>query len=97
VIRIGEVEEEKNTHVPRNHIRTAFAVKILAALQKNMRRNTMIERKSKKNSLTQTIIQEVPEPKTEENSPASRGGHLNQPTALGSLMLKLKQIKEESL
>jgi hypothetical protein len=40
VIRIGEVEEEKNTHIPRNHIRTAFAVKILEALQNNMRQKS---------------------------------------------------------
>jgi hypothetical protein len=32
VIRIGEVEEQKNTATPTNHIRTAFAVKVLEAL-----------------------------------------------------------------
>ena len=51
VIRIGEVEEEKNTHVPRNHIRTAFAVKILAALQKDMRANAVKEKKTQNDNI----------------------------------------------
>ncbi len=48
VIRIGEVEEEKNTHNPRNHIRTAFAVKLLEAMQKNMRKETIREKRANK-------------------------------------------------
>lgn len=54
VIRKEEVEEEKNTELPRNHIRTAFAVKILEALEKNMRRQSGGGVKTKKTKTLDT-------------------------------------------
>jgi hypothetical protein len=100
VIRKEEVEEEKNTEMPRNHIRTAFAVKILEALEKNMRRKSGGQVKSKKTKVydakktTNEVATEDPSPMG--NEPAKQP--LNSyPTIMGELILKLKKVKEEGI